>query len=350
MKLPVAETTIDRIYRHYEQHSDDGFRPHLGASLIGDPCNRSLWYSFHWCTLASFDGRMLRLFETGQLAESRFTDNLRAAGVQVHETDPGSGQQFRVTACDGHFGGSMDGVGLGFVEAPKTWHVIEMKTHSDKSFKELVKKGVQEAKPRHFAQMQVYMHLADNGPLKRAYYLAVNKNTDELYGERIKYDNELATALVNKAAAIIASDLPPEKIHQDPSWYQCKFCDHHAICHGQKVPEVNCRTCLHSTAIEDGQWHCARYDCIIPQVNQLTGCQSHLYLPDMLLSFAEVLDSGEYWIKYRLKSNGQSFITGEAPEQFTSSEIRTVNDKNLLTDENLVSLKQQFNGTIKESK
>ncbi|WP_422491653.1 PD-(D/E)XK nuclease family protein [Endozoicomonas sp. ALE010] len=346
MKIPEADSTIQRIYRHYEAQADNGFRPHLGASLIGEPCSRSLWYSFHWCTAARFDGRMLRLFETGQLAEARFADNLRAAGVQVYEEDPQTGQQFRVTACDGHFGGSMDGVGLGFVEAPKSWHVIEMKTHSEKSFKELVNKGVEESKPRHFAQMQVYMHLAENGPLKRAYYLAVNKNTDALYGERVKYDKTKATALVNKAAAIIASDLPPEKIHQDPSWYQCKFCDHAAVCHGQQAPVVNCRTCLHSTAIENGEWHCARYDCLIPTEQQRKGCQSHLYLPDLLFGFAEPVDSGEYWIQYRLKSNGQLFVTGEAPEQLKSSEIRAVDQKELLTDPNVQTIRQSFQGTL----
>ena len=50
-------------------------------------------------------------------------------------------------------------VALGLLEAPKTWHVVEFKTHSAKSFRELAAKGVAEAKPQHWAQMQVYMHL-----------------------------------------------------------------------------------------------------------------------------------------------------------------------------------------------
>ena len=48
---------------------------------------------------------------------------------------------------------------LGLLEAPKTWHVAEFKTHSAKSFAELVAKGVVLAKPQHAAQMQVYMQL-----------------------------------------------------------------------------------------------------------------------------------------------------------------------------------------------
>ena len=33
--------------------ADDGLRQHLGASLIGKPCERALWYAFRWTTLKS---------------------------------------------------------------------------------------------------------------------------------------------------------------------------------------------------------------------------------------------------------------------------------------------------------
>ena len=58
------------------------------------------------------------------------------------EVDPETGRQWRVEAHGGHFGGSLDGVALGLLEAPKTWHVLEFKTHSVKSFADLVAKGV----------------------------------------------------------------------------------------------------------------------------------------------------------------------------------------------------------------
>ena len=44
-------------------------------------------------------------------------------------------------------------------EAPKTWHVLEFKTHGVKSFADLTAKGVVLSKPQHAAQMQIYMHL-----------------------------------------------------------------------------------------------------------------------------------------------------------------------------------------------
>jgi len=156
---PPPSPTIEAIYAAYEASAEDGFRLHLGASLIGKECLRALWYDFRWTTRAGFPGRVLRLFETGQLEEARVVRDLRRTGATVLEVDPESGRQWRVEAHGGHFGGSLDGVALGLLEAPKTWHVLEFKTHSAKSFADLKRQGVRESKPRHFAQMQVYLHL-----------------------------------------------------------------------------------------------------------------------------------------------------------------------------------------------
>ena len=159
-ELPETPTpTLTAIYADYEARQGNGFRDHLGASIIGKSCARALWYDFRWVTPARHSGRLLRLFETGQLEEDRLVRNLRATGATVLEVDPETGRQFRVEAHGGHFGGSLDGVAIGILEAPKTWHVLEFKTHGVKSFNELTAKGVVLAKPQHAAQMQIYMHL-----------------------------------------------------------------------------------------------------------------------------------------------------------------------------------------------
>ena len=134
---PPPAATVAAIYAAYEATRGDGFRDHLGASLIGKPCERALWYDFRWITPATFPGRILRLFETGQLEEARLVRNLRATGATVLDVDPETGRQFRVEAVGGHFGGSLDAVAIGLIEAPKTWHVVEFKTHSARSFHEL---------------------------------------------------------------------------------------------------------------------------------------------------------------------------------------------------------------------
>src|SRR5690606_8070485 len=112
----------------------DGYRAHLGGSVIGHPCRRYLWLSFRWARPASFPGRLLRLFQRGQLEEPVFVKELRQAGVEVWEVDPDTGRQIRIALFGGHFSGSMDGVALGLLEAPKTPHLLEFKTHNAKSF------------------------------------------------------------------------------------------------------------------------------------------------------------------------------------------------------------------------
>jgi hypothetical protein len=276
---PPPSPTLDAIYAALEAAQEVGFREHLGFSGIGNPCERAIWYSFRWATRRSFNGRMLRLFETGHQAEHRFVADLRLAGVEVLEVDPATGKQWIVRDETGHAGGSMDGAALGIIEAPKTWHLTEFKTHNDKSFQKLKADGVQKSKPMHYAQMQGYMHLAG---LTRALYLAENKNDSELYAERVRYDAEFSMRLIAKAHRVIAANSPPSRISEDASWFECRFCDHHEVCHKSKLPEAHCRSCLSSTPTDGGKWQCEAHGRTISFPEQLKGCERHLFIPAMV--------------------------------------------------------------------
>ena len=298
--LPNPPTpTLSAIYAAYEAERGDGFRDHLGASLIGKSCERALWYDFRWATLQQFSGRILRLFETGNLEEARLVRNLRMTGATVLEVDPETGRQWRVEAHGGHFGGSLDAVAIGLREAPKTWHVVEFKTHSAKSFRDLGAKGVAVSKPQHWAQMQIYMHLTG---LDRALYVAVCKDTDALHVERVHADRAAAERLLDRARRVIEAKRPPSRISEDPTWWECRFCDHRAVCHDGAAAESNCRTCLHSTALEGG-WHCGRLDRMLDGAAQRAGCGKHLFVPDLVPG--EVVDAGEDHVVYRMPDGTQ---------------------------------------------
>ena len=67
----AVSATIERIYAaHAAQAAHSGDRPHLGASLLGHACLRSLFYVFRWQTDPP-DGRLARLFQTGHREEAR---------------------------------------------------------------------------------------------------------------------------------------------------------------------------------------------------------------------------------------------------------------------------------------
>jgi hypothetical protein len=308
----LISPTIAAIWAKYEADQETGYRSHLGASQIGHPCSRALWYTFRWATKSSHKGRILRLFQTGHMAEARMVKELRSVGVEVHMVDEATGRQFTVVDETGHFGGSMDGVALGIHEAPKTWHVLEFKTHGEKSFGELLKKGVA-SKPMHVAQMLIYMHLTG---MTRAFYMAVNKNTDDIYAERIHANPEAAIRLIAKAQAIINAPRPPERISDDPAWFECRFCDHRDVCHGDAVPEAHCRSCMFSTPIDDGKWNCAHGNALddnpLPLLDykaQCAGCPAHLYIPDLI--HGAQTDAGDGWVEYKM-ADGSNYRDGVA--------------------------------------
>lgn len=350
-------TTVGAIIKGYEDRADDGLRPHLGASLLGNECARALWYTFRWATRRRFDGRMLRLFLTGTLEERRFIHELRQIeGVELHDRDPGTGEQFRFSAVGGHVGGSMDACAVGLPEAPKSWHVVEFKTHKDKSFADLCKKGVAAAKPLHHAQMQCYMGWSG---MERALYLACNKNTDDLYGERVRFDQAAFLELMAKAERVVAATEPMEKLNQDPAWYQCRLCDHHPVCHGGDMPAVSCRTCAHATPCmtrPSGVWRCEWHDKVLQADEQKRACQEHLFIPP-LVGFAEPVDAGEGWVAYRRRDTGCIFINAgadampntqlmadEVPAIYSSLELAT--NPGMAGDQMVDAIKTTFDARV----
>lgn len=253
---------------------NDGHRGHMGASLIGKECARSIWYDFFWATKSAFDGRMVRLFNRGHLEEGRFIALLLMIGCQVWQQDE-NGNQFRISDVEGHFGGSGDGVALGVPDIdPNTYCLLEFKTHSEKSFKELQAKGVQEAKWEHYVQMNVYMRKMG---LAVALYMAVNKNTDEIHAEIVTLNPEVADQYIDRAHKIVWLSEPPKKLSESPGFYKCRFCNHRPVCHLNAKPDKNCRTCTYSRPDSDGKWVCV-IDFVEAELSkelQLTGCDRY---------------------------------------------------------------------------
>jgi len=274
------------IYSHYEKKAREEARLSngIGCSQIGYSCQRRIWYSFHWCPEDEKEGRIYRLFDTGKREEFRIVEELRAIGINVLELNPETNDQWRVEMFGGHYSGYMDGICLNVPESPKTWHAAEFKTHSKYSFGELVKKGLEKAKPEHYAQCMSVMNLA-TPKLTRCLYFACCKDNDEIYVERVKYNATQAKALEDKCLNIIEAAQPPAKVSDSPESWDCKLCPHRSFCHnlhGAKLPTKNCRTCLHSTAVKDGTWFCAKHSKLLTPELQRVGCDNHLFLPHLL--------------------------------------------------------------------
>lgn len=259
-------------------HMDDAyrgdnfpFRSHLGASGVGNDCARSIWYGFRWATLPQFDGRLLRLFNRGHLEEARFIAMLLSIGVTVYQQDE-NGKQFRISGAGGHFGGSGDGIVVNLPDLPAGQPALaEYKTFGLKPFEKLKKEGVKVSKFVYYVQMQVYMKKMG---IPVAFFLAVCKNNDELYGEIIEYDSIVAEQFVNRGETLVFYREAPERINNSPGWFECKWCDHRPVCHLGQEPNRNCRTCYNSNVSDDGTWGCRKMDLTheLTKEEQLAGC------------------------------------------------------------------------------
>ena len=336
--LPEQSDIVRRIYEwHEQQDRNDPHGGRLGASVIGDKCDRALWYRFRLPGGKEFEGRLLRLFETGHLEEPRFVRELRGIGCHVEDVDANTGKQFEFTTLGGHLVCHPDAALIGLLEAPRAWHIGEFKTmggtetEKSKDFEKVKKDGVKKAKPMHYAQVQVAMGLSKG--INRALYLAKKKTTDEIYAERIPYDAKFFKKLMARVESIIKASSPPERYSTRADTYQCKFCDAKKICWGTSdnvlaFAKKTCRSCCHATPEIDKDTNSARWSCAkrnIPSLSledQETTCQYHLILPGLIL-FADATDSGDDWIEFTNHNDNTVWVHGFGAGMWSTEELMT---------------------------
>ncbi len=257
-----------KIDEYCQKVYDDGPRKHLGASLIGHDCSRYLQYSFRWMFREQFSARMYRLFNRGHLEEKRLIEWLRGIGFIVYDVGT-NGKQNRFSAINGHFGGSCDAI-IQKSEGEE-FELLELKTSNSKGFLELLKSSLKICKPVHWAQICVYGFQME---LKKVVYMAVNKNDDDIYVETQDIDLQYGEQLTNKAEKIIIADALLPKLSENKSFWKCKFCPAFDVCHNEKMPNKNCRSCKYSRPVENAQWHCLQYNQIIPENFIPIGCDA----------------------------------------------------------------------------
>lgn len=289
---------IPHIDDAYKQETDN-FRTHLGASVVGNECARAIYYGHRWATKPNHSGQGLRLFNRGHLEEARFIALLLTIGCEVFQQDE-NGKQFRITHADGHVGGSGDGVVINIPDiAPGQAALGEFKTHNQKSFDKLAGdnwrkyiegvrgeqftgEGVRSSKFEHFVQLQCYMRKME---LALTLYIAVNKNTDDIYCELIALDTAFADQFLERGRNIVFMNSPPKKLNESPGFWKCRFCDHKPVCHLKATPERNCRTCSFSYPVEGepgAKWRCNMLKVELSKEMQLAGCPQYAMRQDLI--------------------------------------------------------------------
>jgi hypothetical protein len=314
--LPERISPTLRAIHEARQKARMQFResPNISVSEAYSECSRAIWYDLRWVSPEEqFSPRMLRLFNTGHKEEKRLLDDLeRIDGVVVKRFDPQTGKQWKVNI--GNFVvGRLDALAIGIPESPNRWHVVECKSSNDKGFKSLKNKGVKEAKPEHWLQMQLYMLGMLHMGIERALYMSVNKNDDEEYIERVRFDGDAARRAVAWLERVAQAPQPPGQLHSDPdakgAWH-CSWCRHRPVCHDGALARRNCRTCLNVTPRADGAWRCERWDKDLTVEEQRVGCDKHLLIPDLVAGEQIDADAVRETVTYRM-ADGSVWADGE---------------------------------------
>lgn len=197
-------------------------RDYLGASGLGAECARQVWYSHH--TPKPVDNaQTLRKFSVGHALEPIVVGWLKNAGLQIWTHDS-EGNQFGFV--DGKIAGHCDLVIKGIPGDEDTPYLGEIKTSNGFYFKQFQKDGI-DCNDKYKGQVQIYMH---KFKLKKCLFIVLNKDTQELYFEIIKYDEFEAVRLLERGHLLAEMSMPPERHYPSKSWFKCRFCNYNKEC------------------------------------------------------------------------------------------------------------------------
>lgn len=227
-------------------------RKYLGPSAIGRDCQREVQYGYMGQPKDfDFQGKTLRIFDFGHKSEELMVDWMRTGGIILQDVNPKTGKQWEFTlnvGKEGKVSGHCDGIIKGIENWVQDGDIIEEYMHGfpclweaksmkNSKFNEFKKKGVKQSHFGYYVQVQLYMafmKLTDN----LCWFTVVNKDTAEVWHEFVGYDAEVAQQYSDRAFEIITAtergELLPRSFN-DPSYFQCKWCDYRKTCWGERA-------------------------------------------------------------------------------------------------------------------
>lgn len=241
--IPLApkDPTLEAIKTAMQERQNlEPRRGYLGASLIGEPCARKIWYAINQDKLSSdlkpYPFQTLAAFEDGHRTEQLIIDRLRMVkGIDLLDRDDNGGQ-FGFSHFGGRMRGHVDGIIEGILQAPKKKHVLEIKCSGDKKFNEFCKireslgekKTLKNWNEQYFVQAQIYMHFMQ---IDRHYLVCALAGGRDMQSCRTEYEPETAMQYIRRAERILDAKEAPARISNKPDFWQCRFCNYAEVCH-----------------------------------------------------------------------------------------------------------------------
>jgi len=201
---------------------NDKARNYIGASSIGHPCLRSIWYAANG-TKSEFNQNSLLIFEFGRLIELLVTKILSASDIEIIKPSKDNKNLAMASKDLPEFKGHADGV----IVDGNHKYILEIKSANNSQFNQCIKHGVKEWKEQYYSQAQCYMQFSDSDA---AIFIVINKDNSKIHVELIERDRGFYAMLHDKASRVKHAETPPDRIHNSPSYFICKMCSYKKTC------------------------------------------------------------------------------------------------------------------------
>jgi len=221
--LEITESLLDM---RFVTQRNKRFSYNINASSLGNPCSRSVFYNYNWCNKEEIPIRRKRIFDRGKREED-------VIYLDLLDTIPSEKIERNVKMRNKFVSGEVD-----FLIDKKK--IIELKCLNSVSFRRLRKTGIEEYSSLYFSQCVIYCDLFN---VDFVDFIAINKNDDERYFEKVFTNKFKIKELYHKSDYIKSLHNPPPFISNKDDYFLCKLCVDYDICKEGKAFDKNCRTC-----------------------------------------------------------------------------------------------------------
>lgn len=220
-----------------KKRADQPRRQYVGASGIGEECERKLQFEFAGAPKETdFKPLTLRKFDFGHMGEELARCWFQDAGFLLTQKNQRTGERFRFVQMDGQFSGEPDGVFVGGPEIegltyPAMW---EHKFVGAKTYKEITRDGLKRARPKYWSQIHTCMAYLG---LAQTIFTVTNADSGEQAHIVYDIDPVEAQRMTDRAVRIIestrASELLP-RAYAKADHFECKWCPFTKRCWSMK--------------------------------------------------------------------------------------------------------------------
>lgn len=223
MKQPIIANRIGlALLKNESAKREESERkpPQVDRMSSAGRCYRERWANLQGIPIdygKGFGAKVLQIFRLGHAVEDVVVDLLVEAGFSVYD------QQREVG--EGQWIGHIDGI-IEWSPSGREWDrvtsMLEIKSANANQFALCQKQGYEKWKPAYAAQLHAYMGYIPE--VDEALAVVYNKNTSEIYAERILFDlDEFERLKTNSQIATDSVSMPPRP--PEAKSHGCKLCN-----------------------------------------------------------------------------------------------------------------------------